>query len=95
VCESHDLSSWLSLGLLGLLWGILLVVPFIPVLYFVSMEGFTISVVEGIVVLFLEVLLFPFVMILLSQLWTTSFLWSIPWKKCPSSLYDRDQTLEA
>jgi hypothetical protein len=58
VYGSRDLSSWLPRVELSFLWVSLLVVWFIPVLYFVSVEGFTFSVVEGIVVIYLEVLLF-------------------------------------
>jgi hypothetical protein len=74
--------------------GVLLAVQFIPVLSFVSVEGFTVSVVESIAVLFLEVLLFPFVVLLLSQLWTASLFVVYTLAKLSFSLYDRDKTLD-
>jgi hypothetical protein len=64
------------------------------VLPFVFVEGFTVSIVDGIVVLFLEVLLFPFVVFLLSQLWTASLFVVYTLAKLSFSLYDRDQTLK-
>jgi hypothetical protein len=57
-------------------------------------EGFSFSVVEGIAVLYLEVLLFSFVVFLVSQLVDSIFLVVYTLAKQFFSPYDRDQTVE-